>query len=313
MRVRYTNFVDVDIDANVQFQEFEYLTDQTIPDEWFSYAWNVFKDGVDWTRAHQKLNGEKWGKNYDTYLINVNATKEIDIESELRTTSGNLLTPITRTIPKHFYRYWGPLISNLQLGKYHKQIDNLQTYLHTNYAKRPKTKRQSRDNMPKGNLEVLALMHVYNIKPTVDVVHWKNTYSDKSIINQLDLKVRERFNIDDSLPTTCYYTPSMPAYDISGYPTHCLDEIDKNGNTKKKYDAQFKTWNQCYIKELEYTEEDNTTRMGFDGCDWVSYEIEQYQPVHSKVYELIEDYTLENDTDYHALMKEIVTLTETYV
>ena len=51
--------------------------------------------------------------------------------------------------------------------------------------------------------------------------------------------------------------------------------------------------------------------MSFDGCDWVSYEIEQYQPVHSKVYELIEDYTLENDTDYHALMKEIVTLTET--
>ena len=27
--------------------------------------------------------------------------------------------------------------------------------------------------------------------------------------------------------------------------------------------------------------------MSFDGCDWVSYEIEQYQPVHSKVYELI--------------------------
>ena len=43
MRVRYTNFVDVDIDANVQFQEFEYLTDQTIPEEWFTYAWNVFQ------------------------------------------------------------------------------------------------------------------------------------------------------------------------------------------------------------------------------------------------------------------------------
>jgi hypothetical protein len=294
MRVRYTNFVDVDIDANVQFQEFEYLTDQTIPDEWFSYAWDVFKDGVDWTRSgcdfNKDLDSEKWTKNYNNYVNNF---------------------PKTRTLPKHFFKYWGPLISNLQLGKRYKQIDNLPTYLHTNYAKRPKTKSQSRDNLPKGNLEELALMHSYNIKPTVDIVHWKNTYSDKSIINQLDLKVRERFNIDDSLPTTCYYTPTMPAYYSSSYPTHSIADGEKNTNSKKKHDAQLKTWNQCYIKELEYTEEDNNTRMSFDGCDWVSFEIEQYSDVHSKVYELVKDYTLFNDSDYHALMREIVTLTET--
>jgi hypothetical protein len=294
MRVRYTNFVDVDIDANVQFQEFEYLTNQTIPDEWFDYAWNVFKDGVDWTRSgcdfNKDLDSEKWTKNYNNYVNNF---------------------PKTRTLPKHFFKYWGPLISNLQLGKRYKQIDNLPTYLHTNYAKRPKTKSQSRDNLPKGNLEELALMHSYNIKPTVDIVHWKNTYSDKSIINQLDLKVRERFNIDDSLPTTCYYTPTMPAYYSSSYPTHSIADGEKNTNSKKKHDAQLKTWNQCYIKELEYTEEDNNTRMSFDGCDWVSFEIEQYSDVHSKVYELVKDYTLFNDSDYHALMREIVTLTET--
>ena len=294
MRVRYTNFVDVDIDANIQFQEFEYLTDQTIPDEWFSYAWNVFKDGVDWTRSgcdfNKDLDSEKWTKNYNNYVNNF---------------------PKTRTLPKHFFKYWGPLISNLQLGKRYKQIDNLPTYLHTNYAKRPKTKTQQRNHLPKGNLEELALMHSYNIKPTVDIVHWKNTYSDKSIINQLDLKVRERFNIDDSLPTTCYYTPTLPAYYSSSYPTHSITDGEKNTNSKKKHDAQLKTWNQCYIKELEYTEEDNTTRMSFDGCDWVSFEIEQYSDVHSKVYELVKDYTLFNDSDYHALMREIVTLTET--
>ena len=292
MRVRYTHFVDVDIDANVQFQEFEYLTDQTIPDEWFSYAWNVFKDGVNWTRAHKDLNVEKWTKSYNNYVNNF---------------------PTTRTLPKHFFKLWGPIISNLQLGKRYKQINNLPTYLHTNYAKRPKTKSQSRDNMPKGNLEELALMHVYNIKPTVDIVHWKNSYSDKTIINELDVKVRERFNIDESLPTTCYYTPSMPAYDVSSYPTHSLDKREKNRSSKNKHNEQLRTWSRCYIRELEYTEKDNNTRMSFDGCDWVSYEIEQYQPVHSKVYELIRDYTLENDTDYQALMKEIVTLTETYV
>ena len=126
MRVRYTHFVDVDIDANVQFQEFEYLTDQTIPDEWFSYAWNVFKDGVNWTRAHKDLNVEKWTKSYNNYVNNF---------------------PTTRTLPKHFFKLWGPVISNLQLGKCYKQIDNLPTYLHTNYAKRPKTKTQSRDNI----------------------------------------------------------------------------------------------------------------------------------------------------------------------
>ena len=294
MRVRYTNFVDVDIDANVQFQEFEYLTDQTIPDEWFSYAWNVFKDGIDWTRAGCDFNKdsdvERWKKNYDNYVNNF---------------------PTTRTLPKHFFKLWGPVISNLQLGKRYKQINNLQTYLHTNYAKRPKTKSQSRDNMPKGNLEELALMHSYNIKPTVDIVHWKNTYSDKSVINQLDLKVRERFNIDESLPTTCYYTPTLPAYDVSSYPTHSLDVSEKNRNSKKKHDAQLKTWNQCYIKELEYTEVDNNTRMSFDGCDWVSFEIEQYSDVHGQVYELVRDYTLESDSDYHALIREIVTLTET--
>ena len=290
MRVRYTNFVDVDIDSNVQFQEFEYLTDQTIPDEWFSYAWNVFKDGVNWTRAHKDLNVEKWTKSYNNYVNNF---------------------PTTRTLPKHFFKLWGPVISNLQLGKRYKSIDNLPTYLHTNYAKRPKTKTQQRNHLPKGNLEELALMHSYNIKPTVDIVHWKNTYSDKSIINQLDLKVRERFNIDDSLPTTCYYTPTLPAYYSSSYPTHSITDGEKNTNSKKKHDAQLKTWNQCYIKELEYTEEDNTTRMSFDGCDWVSFEIEQYSDVHSKVYELVKDYTLFNDSDYHALMREIVTLTET--
>lgn len=296
MRVRYTNFVDVDaiVADDVQFQEFEYLTDQTIPDEWFSYAWNVFKDGIDWTRSgcdfNKDLDAEKWTKNYNNYVNNF---------------------PKTRTLPKHFFKYWGPLISNLQLGKRYKQINNLPTYLHTNFAKRPKTKSQSRDNMPKGNLEELALMHSYNIKPTVDIVHWKNTYSDKSIINQLDLKVRERFNIDDSLPTTCYYTPTMPAYYSSSYPTHSIADGEKNANSKKKHNAQLKTWNQCYIKELEYTEVDNNTRMSFDGCDWVSFEIEQYSDVHSKVYELVKDYTLFNDSDYHALIREIVTLTET--
>ena len=298
MRVRYTHFVDVDIDANVQFQEFEYLTDQTIPDEWFSYAWNVFKDGVDWTRAgcdfQKDSDVERWKKNYDNYVNNF---------------------PTTRTLPKHFFKLWGPVISNLQLGKRYKQINNLPTYLHTNYAKRPKTKSQSRDNMPKGNLEELALMHSYNIKPTVDIVHWKNTYSDKSIINQLDLKVRERFNIDDSLPTTCYYTPTLPAYWETSYPTFSNEygEEDKVLRKKYKHDEQVKTWNKCYVKELEYVEVDNNTRMSFDGCDWVSYEIEQLQPVHSEVYELIRDYTLFSDSDYQALMKEIVTLTETYV
>ena len=298
MRVRYTNFVDVDIDANVQFQEFEYLTDQTIPDEWFSYAWNVFKDGVDWTRAgcdfQKDSDVERWKKNYDNYVNNF---------------------PTTRTLPKHFFKLWGPVISNLQLGKRYKQIDNLQTYLHTNYAKRPKTKSQSRDNMPKGNLEELALMHSYNIKPTVDIVHWKNTYSDKTIINELDLKVRERFNVDDSLPTTCYFTPTLPAYWETGYPTHSnkYEEEDKNIRKKRKHDEQVKTWGKCYVKELEYTEVDNNTRMSFDGCDWQSYEIELVKPVHNEVYELIRDYTLFNDSDYHALMREIVTLTETYV
>ena len=34
--------------------------------------------------------------------------------------------------------------------------------------------------------------------------------------------------------------------------------------------------------------------MSFDGCDW-GYEIEQLQPVHSEVYELIRDYTLFSD------------------
>ena len=298
MRVRYTDFVDVDIDANVQFQEFEYLTDQTIPDEWFSYAWNVFKDGVDWSRSGCDFNkdddADKWRKNYSDYINNF---------------------PKTRTIPKRFFKHFGPVISNLQLGRRYKQIDNLQTYLHTNYTKRQKTRKQPRDNFPKGNLEELALMHVYDIKPTVDIVHWKNSYSDKSVINQLDLKVRERFNIDESLPTTCYYTPTLPAYWETSYPTFSNEygEEDKVLRKKYKHDEQVKTWNKCYVKELEYTEVDNNTRMSFDGCDWVSYEIEQYQPVHSKVYELIEDYTLENDTDYHALMKEIVTLTETYV
>ena len=296
MRVRYTNFVDVDIDANVQFQEFEYLTDQTIPDEWFSYAWDVFKDGIDWTRAGCDFNKdqdkEKWNQNYLTYINEF---------------------PKTRTIPKRFFKLWGPLISNLQLGKRYKSIDNLQTYLHTNYAKRPKTKSQSRDNMPKGNLEELALMHSYNIKPTVDIVHWKNTYSDKTIINELDVKVRERFNIDDSLPTTCYYTPTLPAYWETGYPTHSnkYEEEDKSIRSKRKHDAQLKTWNKCYVKELEYTEEDNNLVKSFDGCDWVSYEIEQYSDVHSKIYELVKDYTLFNDSDYHALIREIVTLTET--
>ena len=298
MRVRYTNFVDVDIDANVQFQEFEYLTDQTIPDEWFSYAWNVFKDGIDWTRAGCDFNKdsdvERWKKNYDNYVNNF---------------------PTTRTLPKHFFKLWGPVISNLQLGKRYKQINNLPTYLHTNYAKRPKTKSQSRDNMPKGNLEELALMHVYNIKPTVDIVHWKNTYSDKTIINELDVKVRERFNIDESLPTTCYYTPTLPAYWETSYPTFSNEygEEDKVLRKKYKHDEQVKTWNKCYVKELEYVEVDNNTRMSFDGCDWVSYEIEQLQPVHNEVYELIRDYSLFNDSDYQALMKEIVTLTETYV
>ena len=146
MRVRYTNFVDVDIDANVQFQEFEYLTDQTIPDEWFSYAWNVFKDGVDWSRSGCDFNkdddADKWRKNYSDYINNF---------------------PKTRTIPKRFFKHFGPVISNLQLGRRYKSIDNLQTYLHTNYTKRQKTRKQPRDNMPKGNLEELALMHVYNL------------------------------------------------------------------------------------------------------------------------------------------------------
>ena len=130
MRVRYTDFVDVDIDANVQFQEFEYLTDQTIPDEWFSYAWDVFKDGIDWTRAgcdfNKDLDAEKWTKNYNNYVNNF---------------------PKTRTLPKHFFKYWGPLISNLQLGKRYKQIDNLPTYLHTNFAKRPKTKMSAKESL----------------------------------------------------------------------------------------------------------------------------------------------------------------------
>ena len=298
MRVRYTDFVDVDIDANVQFQEFEYLTDQTIPDEWFSYAWNVFKDGVDWSRSGCDFNkdddADKWRKNYSDYINNF---------------------PKTRTIPKRFFKHFGPVISNLQLGRRYKSIDNLQTYLHTNYTKRQKTRKQPRDNIPKGNLEELALMHVYDIKPTVDIVHWKNSYSDKSVINQLDLKVRERFNIDDSLPTTCYYTPTLPAYWETSYPTFSNEygEEDKVLRKKYKHDEQVKTWNKCYVKELEYTEVDNNTRMSFDGCDWVSYEIEQLQPVHSEVYELIRDYTLFSDSDYQALMKEIVTLTETYV
>ena len=169
--------------------------------------------------------------------------------------------------------------------------------------------------MPKGNLEELALMHVYDIKPTVDIVHWKNTYSDKSVINQLDLKVRERFNIEESLPTTCYYTPTLPAYWETSYPTFSNEygEEDKVLRKKYKHDEQVKTWNKCYVKELEYTEVDNNTRMSFDGCDWQSYEIELVKPVHNEVYELIRDYTLFNDSDYQALMKEIVTLTETYV
>ena len=296
MRVRYTNFVDVDIDVNVQFQEFEYLTDQTIPDEWFTYAWNVFKDGIDWTRSGCDFNKdedkEKWNKNYYAYVNNF---------------------PKTRTIPKRFFKHWGPVISNLQLGKRHKSIDNPKTYLHTNYTKRQKTRKQPRDLMPKGNLEELALMHSYNIKPTVDIVHWKNTYSDKSVINQLDLKVRERFNIDESLPTTCYYTPTLPAYWETSYPTFSNEygEEDKDLRKKYKHDEQVKTWNKCYVKELEYTEEDNNLVKSFDGCDWVSYDIEQYSDVHSKVYELIRDYSLFNDSDYHALIREIVTLTET--
>ena len=298
MRVRYTHFVDVDIDANVQFQEFEYLTDQTIPDEWFSYAWDVFKDGIDWSRSGCDFNKdedkERWNRNYLNYLNNF---------------------PKTRTLPKKFFKQWGPVISNLQLGRRYKSIDNPKTYLHTNYAKRQKTRKQPRDNMPKGNLEELALMHSYNIKPTVDIVHWKNTYSDKNIINQLDLKVRERFNIDDSLPTTCYFTPTLPAYWETGYPTHSnkYEEEDKSIRKKRKHDEQVKAWGKCYVKELEYTEVDNNTRMSFDGCDWQSYEIELVKPVHNEVYELIRDYTLFNDSDYHALMREIVTLTETYV
>ena len=284
MRVRYTDFVnDVNIDDDVQFQEFEYHTDQTIPDEWFDYAWNVFKDGIDWTRSgcdyNKDIDAEKWRNNYNNYINNF---------------------PKTRTLPKHFFKYWAPLISNLQLGKRYKQIDNLPTYLHTNFTKRPKTKVQSRDNMPKGNLEELALMHSYNIKPTVDVVNWKNTYSDKSVIHQLDVKVRERFNIDDSLSTTCYYTPTMPAY----YYTN---------KDLKKHEQQVKTWNRCYVKELEYTEVDNNTRMSFDGCDWVSFEIEQYSDIHNEIFELVRDYTLVDDSDYHALIKEIVTLTETCI
>ena len=104
MRVRYTDFVDVDIDANVQFQEFEYLTDQTIPDEWFSYAWNVFKDGVDWSRSGCDFNkdddADKWRKNYSDYINNF---------------------PKTRTIPKRFFKHFGPVISNLQLGRRYKR------------------------------------------------------------------------------------------------------------------------------------------------------------------------------------------------
>ena len=300
MRVRYTDFVDVDaiVADDVQFQEFEYLTDQTIPDEWFSYAWDVFKDGIDWSRSGCDFNKdedkERWNENYLNYLNNF---------------------PKTRTLPKKFFKQWGPVISNLQLGKRYKSIDNPKTYLHTNYAKRQKTRKQPRDNMPKGNLEELALMHSYNIKPTVDIVHWKNTYSDKNIINQLDLKVRERFNIDDSLPTTCYFTPTLPAYWETGYPTHSnkYEEEDKSIRKKRKHDEQVKAWGKCYVKELEYTEVDNNTRMSFDGCDWQSYEIELVKPVHNEVYELIRDYTLFNDSDYHALMREIVTLTETYV
>ena len=300
MRVRYTNFVDVDaiVADDVQFQEFEYLTDQTIPDEWFSYAWDVFKDGIDWSRSGCDFNKdedkERWNRNYLNYLNNF---------------------PKTRTLPKKFFKQWGPVISNLQLGRRYKSIDNPKTYLHTNYAKRQKTRKQPRDNMPKGNLEELALMHSYNIKPTVDIVHWKNTYSDKNIINQLDLKVRERFNIDDSLPTTCYFTPTLPAYWETGYPTHSnkYEEEDKSIRKKRKHDEQVKAWGKCYVKELEYTEVDNNTRMSFDGCDWQSYEIELVKPVHNEVYELIRDYTLFNDSDYHALMREIVTLTETYV
>ena len=300
MRVRYTDFVDVDAQVadDVQFQEFEYLTDQTIPDEWFSYAWDVFKDGIDWSRSGCDFNKdedkERWNENYLNYLNNF---------------------PKTRTLPKKFFKQWGPIISNLQLGRRYKSIDNLQTYLHTNYAKRQKTRKQPRDNMPKGNLEELALMHSYNIKPTVDIVHWKNTYSDKNIINQLDLKVRERFNIDDSLPTTCYFTPTLPAYWETGYPTHSnkYEEEDKSIRKKRKHDEQVKAWGKCYVKELEYTEVDNNTRMSFDGCDWQSYEIELVKPVHNEVYELIRDYTLFNDSDYHALIREIVTLTETYV
>ena len=300
MRVRYTDFVDVDaiVADDVQFQEFEYLTDQTIPDEWFSYAWDVFKDGIDWSRSGCDFNKdedkERWNRNYLNYLNNF---------------------PKTRTLPKKFFKQWGPVISNLQLGRRYKSIDNPKTYLHTNYAKRQKTRKQPRDNMPKGNLEELALMHSYNIKPTVDIVHWKNTYSDKNIINQLDLKVRERFNIDDSLPTTCYYTPTLPAYWETSYPTFSNEygEEDKVLRKKYKHDEQVKTWNKCYVKELEYTEVDNNTRMSFDGCDWQSYEIELVKPVHNEVYELIRDYTLFNDSDYHALMREIVTLTETYV
>ena len=300
MRVRYTDFVDVDaiVADDVQFQEFEYLTDQTIPDEWFSYAWDVFKDGIDWSRSGCDFNKdedkERWNENYLNYLNNF---------------------PKTRTLPKKFFKQWGPVISNLQLGRRYKSIDNPKTYLHTNYAKRQKTRKQPRDNMPKGNLEELALMHSYNIKPTVDIVHWKNTYSDKNIINQLDLKVRERFNIDDSLPTTCYFTPTLPAYWETGYPTHSnkYEEEDKSIRKKRKHDEQVKAWGKCYVKELEYTEVDNNTRMSFDGCDWQSYEIELVKPVHNEVYELIRDYTLFNDSDYHALMREIVTLTETYV
>ena len=107
----------------------------------------------------------------------------------------------------------------------------------------------------------------------------------------------------------------MPAYWETSYPTFSNEygEEDKVLRKKYKHDEQVKTWNKCYVKELEYVEVDNNTRMSFDGCDWVSYEIEQLQPVHNEVYELIRDYTLFNDSDYQALMKEIVTLTETYV
>ena len=87
-------------------------------------------------------------------------------------------------------------------------------------------------------------MHVYNIKPTVDIVHWKNTYSDKTIINELDVKVRERFNIDESLPTTCYYTPTMPAYYGKQLSNTFKTNGEKNRNSKKKHDEQLKTWNQ---------------------------------------------------------------------